>query len=366
MKKLTAISLFSGAGGMDVGFKRAGFSILAANELDSFACQTYRENHLESQLFEGDINNQIKNLAVFNGVDVVFGGPPCQGFSVAGKMDLSDPRSRLVFSFVDAVSLIKPRSFVMENVKALAMLKKFHGIRTELIKRFSSLGYKVSINILNAKDYGTAQSRERVFFVGVLNNENMINQSLISQYRTRPTSLRQAIQHLGPAGSEKNSRICKAKITLATKPVLRKSPYAGMLFNGQGRPLNPDGWSSTLPASMGGNRTPIIDEEHLYRNADSWIESYHASLMKGKYTATPKLDVPKRLRRLTVDEAAILQGFPEGYIFIGSQSSVYSQIGNAVPCTLAEALATTLRDTLLNSEHKKVQSNIQKEMLIFM
>jgi DNA (cytosine-5)-methyltransferase 1 len=130
-----------------------------------------------------------------------------------------------------------------------------------------------------------------------------------------------------------------------------------MLFNGQGRPLNPDGWSSTLPASMGGNRTPIVDEEHLYKNSDSWVERYHALLMRGE-SATPELDVPKRLRRLTIDEVAILQGFPNDYIFIGSQSKVYSQIGNAVPCTLAAAVAATLRDMLLGL--KKQQSHTTK------
>jgi len=345
MTNFTALSLFSGAGGMDVGFKHGGFSIVAANELDNFACKTYRANHPDSDLFEGDINGLLDDLAAYKDVDVVFGGPPCQGFSVAGKMDPSDPRSQLVFSFVKVVSLLKPKAFVMENVKALASLEKFSSVRTELLKRFNSLGYNVSINVLNAKDFGAAQSRERVFFIGVLEDRHAVNMSHLCQYKTKALTLRQAIQHLGPAGSSTNPRICKAKITLASTPVLRKSPYAGMLFNGQGRPLNPDGWSSTLPASMGGNRTPIIDEEHLYNYAESWVEKYHASLLKGS-PPQPDLEVPRRLRRLTIDEAAILQGFPPDYIFVGPQSKIYSQIGNAVPCTLAKAVASALKDAL--------------------
>lgn len=346
MKSFKAMSLFSGAGGMDVGFERAGFKVLAASEMDTFACKTYRANHPGSELFEGDVKQYIEQLGTFRGVDVVFGGPPCQGFSVAGKMNPDDPRSQLVFSFVKVVREVRPKAFVMENVKALASLEKFQKIREQLFRLFSELGYSVSMNVLNAKDFGSAQNRERVFFVGTLNVKQDIRLGSLEAYRQKALSVRDVIQHLGPAGSPSNSRICKAKITLAERPVLRRSPYAGMLFNGQGRPLNPDGWSSTLPASMGGNRTPIIDEHHLYEYKESWVEKYHEKLWNGA-DATPEVTVPKHLRRLTVDEAALLQGFPANYEFAGPQSKVYCQIGNAVPCTLAEAVASAVRDLLL-------------------
>ncbi|MDO8891796.1 MAG: DNA cytosine methyltransferase [Sulfurimicrobium sp.] len=349
MNKLTAVSLFSGAGGMDVGFERAGYAILAGNEIDAFACKTYRLNHPQSELLEGDINEHLGRLAAFRNVDVVFGGPPCQGFSVAGKMDPNDPRSKLVFSFVAVVAALRPRAFIMENVKSLASLEKFQEIREELFRQFSELGYSVSMNVLNAKDYGSAQNRERVFFVGFRDIKQGTKLSTLGQYKQKALSVRDVIQHLGAAGSFSNPRICKAKITLAERPILRKSPYAGMMFNGQGRPLNPDGWSSTLPASMGGNRTPIIDEHHLYDYGESWVEQHHASLMKGK-SVDPDMLVPGHLRRLTVDEAALLQGFPSDYQFVGPQSKVYCQIGNAVPCTLAEAVALAVRDLLVAKE----------------
>ncbi|MBU0592367.1 MAG: DNA cytosine methyltransferase [Gammaproteobacteria bacterium] len=349
MNELTAVSLFSGAGGMDVGFERAGFTILAGNELDTYACKTYRLNHPKSKLHEGDINEHMDRLAAYRNVDVVFGGPPCQGFSVAGKMNPNDPRSKLVFSFAKVVAALRPRVFVMENVKALASLEKFQKIREELFRQFSELGYSVSMNILNAKDYGSAQNRERVFFVGSRDVKQGTKLSTLLPYKQKALSVRDIIQHLGAAGSETNPRICKAKITLAARPILRKSPYAGMLFNGQGRPLNPDGWSSTLPASMGGNRTPIIDEHHLYDYKESWVEQHHASLMKGQSSALG-LVVPGHLRRLTIDEAALLQGFPADYQFAGPQSKVYCQIGNAVPCTLAEAVASAVRDLLAGKD----------------
>lgn len=342
---MRAISLFSGAGGMDVGFKQAGFEVIAANEIDNYACQTFKANHSDTILYEGNVTHYMQELGSFANVDVVFGGPPCQGFSVAGKMDRSDPRSQLVFSFAEVIESVRPRAFVMENVKALASLEKFALIRQQLIERFTKAGYAVTVTTLNAKDFGVAQSRERVFFIGIRQAINPITLTSFRKFHAAPPTLREVIMPLGKAGSPSNNKVCKAKITLATKPVLRQSPYAGMLFNGQGRPLNPDGWASTLPASMGGNRTPIIDEAHLFHNAKPWVEEYHLHLMKGG-KPYPTNDASASLRRLTIDEVALLQGFPATYQFLGPQSKVFSQIGNAVPCKLAQVVATVVYQTL--------------------
>ena len=342
---MKAISLFSGAGGMDVGAKKAGFKVIAASEIDSHACNTYRLNHPETIMIEGDIEENLDKISEYNEIDLVFGGPPCQGFSVAGKMDSSDPRSKLVFSFCDVVERVSPKSFIMENVKSLGSLAKFQHIRDEIINRMTRAGYQVSINILNAKDYGVPQSRERVFFIGIKEDYSAVGIDSFAPYKGEAVSLRQAISHLGRAGSPTNPNKTKAKITLAEKPVLRKSPYAGMLFNGQGRPLNPDAWSSTLPASMGGNRTPIIDEDHMYDNKPSWVEEYHYKIKELGFKAEYK-EAPSRLRRLTINEAAILQTFPSGYKFSGPQSKVFNQIGNAVPCKLAEVVLKAVRAVL--------------------
>lgn len=359
---MKAISLFSGAGGMDIGFKQSGFEIIAANEIDTYACQTFRANHAGTTLYEGDITSNLQTLGRFKNIDVVFGGPPCQGFSVAGKMDVSDPRSQLIFSFADVVDLIQPRAFVMENVKALGSLEKFAEVRKKLMVRFSNAGYTVTVTTLNAKDLGIPQSRERVFFIGFKQGGNPINVASFRKYQAMPPTLREVLSPLGKAGTQTNNKVCKAKITLALKPVLRQSPYAGMLFNGQGRPLNPDGWASTLPASMGGNRTPIIDEAHLFDSAKPWVEDYHRHLMKGgkPYGAN---DAPIFLRRLTVDEAALLQGFPTDYRFHGSQSKVFSQIGNAVPCRLAQIVAEVVYQILENnSSHCRNEYSIGQNM----
>jgi len=342
---MKSLSLFSGAGGMDVGFKNVGFQIVAANEIDKHACDTFRANHPNTQLYAGDIDKFSAELLQHDDVDVVFGGPPCQGFSVAGKMDPDDPRSKLIFSFCAIVEQLQPKGFVMENVKALGALAKFEEIRNELISRFQKAGYTVSIHILNAKDFGVPQSRERVFFIGVKSEFQPVLLSHFSKYKQDAPTLREILIPLGKPGSKNNAHICNAKITLAAKPVLRKSPYAGMLFNGQGRPLNPDGWASTLPASMGGNRTPIIDDNHLYEGKAPWVEAYHRHLMTGGKPQGMH-DAPSYLRRLTVNEASLLQTFPSDYIFCGSTSKVYSQIGNAVPCKLAFVVANTLKDAI--------------------
>ena len=162
---------------------------------------------------------------------------------------------------------------------------------------------------------------------------------MIEQQKNKAPIIRDLLQPLGRAGTEKNPDTCTAKITFAAHPIMRKSPYAGMYFNGQGRPINIDGYSNTLPASMGGDKTPFVDEEYLYGDAESdWVVDYHKGLLEG--TIVPEFkDAPRRLRRITIKEAAKIQTFPDDYIFCGKKGKVYTQIGNAVPCKLAEAVA---------------------------
>lgn len=345
MFMIRAISLFSGAGGMDVGFSNAGINTIIANEFDKHAAQTYRLNHPNTKMIEGDLEDNMSKIIAEKNIDLVFGGPPCQGFSVAGKMEPDDPRSKLIFKFCDVIEAVKPKAFVMENVKALGKLDKFKAVRLELYKRFKRMGYSYSKVVLNAKDFGVPQSRERVFFIGIPDHAAAIKLSDFDEFKKDAPTLKQAIQKLGKAGTKNNPKITKAKITLAAKPSLRKSPYAGMLFNGRGRPLNPSTWSSTLLASMGGGGTPIIDERQLYDDEIGWVEDYHKKIVTGEIQ--PQFgEAPEFLRRLTIDEAAILQSFPDNYQFSGPQSKVFSQLGNAVPCQLAYAIAACLKVAL--------------------
>lgn len=343
MATIKAVSLFTGAGGMDVGFERAGVDVVFANELIKEAAETYNANHPAGVMVNSDVNNIIDELWKFEGVDLVFGGPPCQGFSVAGKMDPDDERSKLIFTFLDAVEKVRPRAFVMENVKALGTLGKWESVRRKYMDRAHRMGYLCMPFILNATEYGVSQKRERVFFIGIRNGGDPSYkyhmQSFIEQQKMKAPYVRELLQPLGRAGTKKNPKTCTAKITFAIHPVMRKSPYAGMYFNGQGRPINVDGYANTLPASMGGNKTPFIDEDYLYNNAASdWVVDYHRGLMDG--SVIPKSEeAPSRLRRITIKESAKIQTFPDDYVFCGNKGSVYIQIGNAVPCKLAEAVA---------------------------
>lgn len=339
-----AVSLFSGAGGMDVGFKNAGIQVVLANELDKRAAETFSANHPETELIVGDINDNFSRLKELNDIDIVFGGPPCQGFSVIGKMDPNDERSQLVWSFLEAVEIIQPKAFIMENVKALATLNKWKDVREAYINKAIELGYGCIPFIINAAEYGTPQKRERVFFVGIKNDfsfNDEMTENITSQKRLAPT-IRELLKDLGPAGSEKNPNTCNAKITYAVKPVMRKIPYDCLMFNGIGRPVDPDGYSRTITASMGGNMTLIFDEEYLHNpDADNWIQEYYDKLVSGEVTPEFK-EAPSRLRRMTINEARRIQTFPDDYIFCGAKTSIYKQIGNAVPCEMAKTIATAV------------------------
>lgn len=137
----SAVSLFTGAGGLDLGFERAGFNTVFANELDSDAADTWSFNRENSSVMhQGDINESMDLLNEYKGADIVFGGPPCQGFSVAGKMDPDDLRSQLIWSFLEVVHRVDPKVFVIENVRALGVLEKWRPIREGIVKKADELG----------------------------------------------------------------------------------------------------------------------------------------------------------------------------------------------------------------------------------
>lgn len=341
---IKAVSLFSGAGGMDVGFEKAGIDVVFANEIDKISAQTYSTNHPNTEIVVDDINNIYDRLESYAGTDIVFGGPPCQGFSVIGKMNPEDERSQLIWSFLKVVEIIRPKAFVMENVKALAAISKWRDVHEEYIHRAYELGYGCVPFIVNAAEYGTPQKRERVFFIGIRDDysfEQKMWDNIREQQRKAPV-IRELFKDLGPAGTEKNPRTCNAKITFAVRPVIRRIPYDCLMFNGIGRPIDPDGYSRTITASAGGNMTLIVDEKFLHDpTADNWIQEYYDKVINKEIIPEFK-EAPERLRRLTIRETMRLQTFPDNYVFCGPKSSVYKQLGNAVPCEMAKTIAVAV------------------------
>jgi DNA (cytosine-5)-methyltransferase 1 len=341
------VSLFSGAGGMDLGFIQAGFRVIWANDNDHDCCETYRENIGDHIVF-GDITKiDIKSIP---SSDVIIGGPPCQGFSVAGKMDPNDPRSQLLWRFVSIVDVKRPKFFVMENVSSLGRISRWKVTRSKLMAEFRNIGYEVRFANLNSADYGVPQFRERVFFIGVEASLGIIPSFPASTHSNSWITARDALVRLTKPGEPGNEGECNAKIVLAPKPIMRRSPFAGMLFNGQGRLIDLNRPAPTLHASMGGNKTPIIDMRQLNdSNQEPWIVQYHQKLINGEIPGTFK--PPDYLRRITVREAATLQTFPHEFMFHGTKCSQYRQVGNAVPPRLAYCIATAVPN-LLNGESK--------------
>lgn len=338
----SVVSLYSGAGGLDLGFAAAGFFPVWANDHDPGAVATYNGflgRELGHRASCGDIRRQ--ELPREGAAAVVMGGPPCQGFSVAGKMDPNDPRSRHIWDFLGVVSHVQPRAFVMENVMGLAVNRRWGDLRAALLHTARrKLKYRTELITLRASDYGVPQIRERMFLVGVREGEFSPPEPTSAK---RPPTVAQALSSLPPYGLPGNDTRCAAKVTPARQPVLRRSPFAGMLFNGQGRPLNLDAPALTLPASMGGNRTPIVDQIQVERGGENWVIKYHRHLWGG---GAPYAKIPQRMRRLTIEEAAAIQTFPPDLKWAGRVGAQFRQIGNAVPPRLGFHVAVALREAL--------------------
>jgi DNA (cytosine-5)-methyltransferase 1 len=352
---LTFASLYSGCGGLDLGFARAGMRPVWANDIDAHAVATYNQIPAirdpqwreAARLFEGhravagDIS--AAGCALERGTaDLVVGGPPCQPFSRAGRMDPADPRARHVFEFLAMVDRVRPRAFVMENVAALARSRRWAGVIARLATAAS--GYDTTLVVLNASHWGVPQARERMFLIGMPRGHGRL--ALPPGPTTRhPPDAGSALARLPTAGHPGNASLCTARITPARAPVLRRSPFAGMLFNGQGRPVDLARPAPTLPATMGGNRTPVIDLDQLEHGATPWVAGYHRQLAGGM---PPLRELPPeaRLRRITVEEAAALQAFPAGMPWRGPRSVCFRQVGNAVPPVLAWHVASAVRAAL--------------------
>lgn len=314
-------SAYAGAGGMDRGLEAAGWQCAWSNEIDADAVATHG-----SITHPGSIDDVAWPAP--GSVDVVVGGPPCQGFSAAGLLDPDDPRSRHVHTFFDLVEYVRPAAFVMENVANLSRAR-WRPLRDALIERAQAMGYHVTAQVVDAADHGTAQHRQRTVLLGSLTGPIP---------ELTPTTGRVSAREV-LAGIEGPDAERGARIVPTLNPALYPSPQSSLMFNGAGRVLDLDAPSRTVTASFGGNHTHIVDTAAL-ADPDSApaVVGYHRALLEGRDPGP----VPGSWRRLTIAEAAALQGFAPDTAWVGAKTKIFRQIGNAVPPPLARAIGEHL------------------------
>lgn len=330
---MNLISLFSGCGGLDLGFEKAGFSIPVANEFDKKIWATFKANHPNTHLIEGDIRNVRKeDIAPYiNGdVDGIIGGPPCQSWSEAGALrGIEDERGQLFFDYIRILEEFKPKFFLAENVSGMLANRHSEAVKN-IIKLFEKAGYDVSVTLVNAKDYGVAQERKRVFYIGFRKDLN--------------------IDFKFPHGSTEDD---DKKITL--KDIiwdLQDSAVPAAPKNKH----NPDainnneyftGAYSTM--FMSRNRVKAWDEQAYTVQASGRQCQLHPQAPKmvkyGKNDCRFVEGKENLYRRMTIREVARVQGFPDSFKFIYDDTNMgYKMIGNAVPVNLAYEIGCAIRE----------------------
>lgn len=364
-KKPAFISLFSGAMGLDLGLESAGLQNAGCLELDKWACKTIRKNKPDLPLVEDDIRNWsgaklLKEFGVqASDIQLVCGGPPCPSFSTAGRRrSFDDPRGEVMFDFLRIVNEIRPPFFIMENVRGILSAaikhvplsersvkgkgltpKEQKGSVLRLLKNeFEKMNYTVTVELVNAADYGVPQKRERVVFIGSRDGFQVsmpppmfVNSG--DMFTPRWRTLSDAL-----AGLHED----KPEITPFSEA---RKKYLRMLKEGQNwRNLPKD----ILPAAMGGAYTSGGGKVGFYRRLSFDRPSPTVSTSPGQKSTC--LCHPTELRPLSVREYARIQQFPDDWIFEGSIAEKYRQIGNAVPVGLGHQIGRSVLKYLVNYE----------------
>ncbi len=365
------LDLFCGAGGLSTGFEMANFEIVAGIDVEEVFLKTFKRSHSEALAIKEDLNkNEVKKLLLNNGIepheiDVVIGGPPCQGFSTVGNRMIDDPRNNLVKEFTRVISEIEPPMFLMENVPGLASMKNGIGkkIVDELLEVFDKLDYQTRYNILTAADYGVPQLRKRLFFIGIRKDlENDF--SWPQKTHTPPDSLychskqlnpyvtvREAISDLPPLSAGEEAQ------KFLTPP---QNEYQRWARDGAERLTNhkvPNHSKQVIERikhiPMGGNHSNLPDHlklksgyPNIYGRLKWDLPATTITANFGCASAPGRFIHPRDHRVLSVREGARLQSFPDRITFFGSLNQQYKQVGNAVPPLMAKALAESMKMTL--------------------
>lgn len=373
----TMVDLFCGAGGMSLGFSQEGFRPLLAIDIEKVCCQTYFFNHFnvsKQNIIVGDIKDkyaQFKDMTGDNSVDILIGGPPCQSFSMANRQRIiDDPRNYLYKYYLETVKNLLPKIFIMENVKGMLPFAE------QIIEDFkTSCGYNVSYHIFNAKDFSIPQNRERIFFIGVRHDLDIIPQNIIeniideSKYMST-FHLIDAINDLKPlcADNQKNktdvnSEISGKKIDFlefqinnAYTKLINNNNKIKCIYNHKARYNNERDIEIFSKMHQGDKADsprikdimPYNSRQHIFK--DKYYKLKENDICK-TITAHMKFDCnmyihPTQARGLTPREAARVQSFPDDYFFLGAYTKTFMQIGNSVPPLLSRIIAKVIKQYL--------------------
>ncbi len=380
-KQPLVVDLFCGPGGLSLGFSRAGFEIFLANDNDLSSVLTYRKNHpslAKEKIVHSDIDDFIDKQADAlrkTNISVVVGGPPCQGFSMANRQRLlNDPRNVLFKKFIHAIAITKPKIILMENVKGMLP------VAPVVVDAFNAIGYVADYIVLNAKDYGIPQNRERLIYIGVrkdaLPNPRQQLQQLFSDIERAKTAATVPIKdalwglrRLSARQKKGDTSIESADSGFFEDQIFARSPANKYItainrgkspkrtYNHKARYNNPRDLEIYKLLPQGGRSDhqsiahimPYKTRSHIFKDKYFKLDPNKVSKT---ITSHMKFDCnmyihPYEVRGLTPREAARIQSFPDDYIFEGPYSQWYNQIGNAVPPLLSEVIAKTLMKRLV-------------------
>jgi DNA (cytosine-5)-methyltransferase 1 len=346
--QFNVIDLFCGAGGLSYGFEMAGFNILLGIDNDQMALKTFEKNHKGSKTICGDIRqinqDQIQKVIGKKKIDVIIGGPPCQGFSLSGPRNFNDPRNSLYLSYIRLVDQIRPNVFVIENVPGLARL--FGGVvKNNIINEFTKMGYKVQFQILHSEDYGVPQKRRRVVFVGTKNGfsfnypqkqkglvtckmalsdlpplpDNSFLGSDFQPYLSTPTNNYQKLMRVDSSGIYNH---VAAHHDERVKKIIALVPPGGNYKDLPEELRNASHFHVAWTRFPDNEPAPTIDTGHRHH--------FHYQFDR----------VP------TVRECARIQSFPDRFVFLGNKTQQFRQVGNAVPPLMAQAIANEVKKSL--------------------
>ncbi len=353
-RKYTCIDLFSGAGGLSRGFLDAGFNVVLGVDFDDAALKTFKENHGSSEAMKLDLFNhknldKIEDYLKSNNLklDVLVGGPPCQGFSIAGPRDMNDERNALYLAMVKLAQKLQPQAVVLENVPG--MIQTNNGIGAKrIVEDFDKIGYKMVPKLLYAPDYGVPQIRKRVFFVGLKDKKLTYD---FPDAITSPENYITCEQAIGdlPSLQTKNGDIIYGD-EVQNYIASPQNEYQSNMRKNSNAVYNHIG---SIPIEKTKKMISMVPEGKNYKALpDEYriLYKYHEALTR-YHSKKPSLTINtghrshfhyKYDRIPTVRESARLQSFPDDFIFYGNKSQQYKQVGNAVPPLLGYAIAKEL------------------------